>query len=99
MSASNDNSPAAAWAWTIAEAYAESLRSRPLTDAMLDVLRQELARQIEIGLAFKGTIWLLHANHVLDTWDRERGVSDDTLRIVEAEGAFTMKPRSRAGPF
>lgn len=91
----NDNSAAASWAERIADAYALSLVSRPLDDAATAALRADLARQIEVGLAFKGTIWLLHANRVLDAWDRARGVTDDTLRIVEAEGAFTMRPRSR----
>ncbi len=92
----NDNSPAADWAGRIAEAYAASLTSKPLDGASMDALKSDLARQIDIGRTFKGTIWLLHANRVLDAWDRERGVSEDTLRIVEAEGAFTMRPRSEA---
>ncbi len=91
----NDNSPAESWAAKIADAYAASLTARPLDRAAMEALKRDLARQIDVGLTFRGTIWLLHANRVLDAWDRERGVTEDTLRIVEAEGMFTMKPRSK----
>ena len=91
----NDNSPAADWALKIADAYAASVRTKPMDPQAVEALRADLTRQIEVGLTFKGTIWLLHANRVLDAWDRARGIRDDTLRIVEAEGVFTMRPRSK----
>jgi hypothetical protein len=91
----NDNSPAADWAAKIAEAYAASVATKPLDPRAMEALRADLTRQIEVGLTFNGTIWLLHANRVLDAWDRDRGIRDDTLRIVEAEGVFTMRPRSK----
>ncbi len=97
MPEANDNSPAVYWALRIADAYGASLTSQPLDEASMDALRRDLAVQIEVGLSFRGSIWLLHANRVLDTWDDERGVKDNTVRIVEAEGAFVMKPRNRGG--
>ena len=97
MPEANDNSPAVYWALRIADAYAASLTSQPLDEASMDALRRDLAVQIEVGLSFRGSIWLLHANRVLDTWDDERGVKDNTVRIVESEGAFVMKPRNRGG--